>query len=203
MTGVEISRIKAEHVQVNTERSPHRSGYNTEWLNDDQFHPPVERAGPPPSCWVARSAAYKIEQLLFSLNGFTFWLENPTSRQSSCSCSVTYLRISETACVTGIRWIAASRRSCSVTTLKREKENQQTLLNAIDGLPDVLSLHRSINHQTILILDLPPVEGKSLQRIFSNFRNWFGISLLTFAAANCWQRYPCARYRINLSWRLM
>lgn len=61
---------------------------------------------------------YKMLQLLFSRNGLTFWLENPTSKQSSCSCSVTYLIISETAWVTGILWIAASRRSCSVTALK-------------------------------------------------------------------------------------
>lgn len=52
-------------------------------------------------------------QELFSRNGFTFWLENPTNRQSSCSCSVTYLTISAQACVTGIRWMDASRRSWS------------------------------------------------------------------------------------------
>lgn len=62
---------------------------------------------------------YKMLQLVFSLNGLTFWLEKPTSKQSSCSCSVTYLMISETAWVTGILWIAASRRNCSVTALKK------------------------------------------------------------------------------------
>lgn len=61
---------------------------------------------------------YKMAQLLFSLNGFTFWLEKPTSKQSSCSCSVTNFMISPTAWVTGMRWIAASRRSCSVTALE-------------------------------------------------------------------------------------
>lgn len=63
-------------------------------------------------------ASYKMLQLLFSRKGLTFWLEKPTNRQSSCSCSVTYLMMSFTACVTGIRCIAASRRNCSVTALK-------------------------------------------------------------------------------------
>lgn len=58
-------------------------------------------------------AVYRIWHELFSRNGLTFWLENPTSRQSSCSCSVTYLAISAHACDTGIRWIFASRRNCS------------------------------------------------------------------------------------------
>lgn len=58
-------------------------------------------------------AAYSIWHELFSRNGFTFWLENPTSKQSSCSCSVTYFAISAHACDTGIRWIFASRRNCS------------------------------------------------------------------------------------------
>lgn len=56
---------------------------------------------------------YKIWHELFSRNGLTFWLENPTSRQSSCSCSVTYFTISAHAWDTGIRWIFASRRNCS------------------------------------------------------------------------------------------
>lgn len=59
-------------------------------------------------------AHYKIWQELFSRNGLTFWLEKPTSRQSSASCSVTYLTISATAWVTGTRWIEASRLNCSV-----------------------------------------------------------------------------------------
>lgn len=188
--------IKAEHVQVNTERSPHWSGYNTEWLNDDQFHPSV----------VLGHSAYKIAQLLFSLNGLTFWLENPTSRQSSCSCSVTYLRISETAWVTGIRWIAASRRSCSVTTLKTTNaQNQQTLFNAIDGLPAAFAPppHYS-NNSNFRISPLAARKTRNfLQKNIFQFRISSGIFFLTFAAANCWQRYPCARYRINLSWRLM
>lgn len=58
-------------------------------------------------------SAQMILQELFSRNGLTFWLEKPTSRQSSCSCSVTYLTMSAAACVTGMRWMAASRRSCS------------------------------------------------------------------------------------------
>lgn len=56
---------------------------------------------------------YKIWHELFSRNGLTFWLEKPTNRQSSCSCSVTYLTISAHACDTGIRWMLASRRNCS------------------------------------------------------------------------------------------
>lgn len=57
---------------------------------------------------------YRIWQELFSRKGLTFWLEKPTSKQSSASCSVTYLTMSATACVTGTRWIAASRLNCSV-----------------------------------------------------------------------------------------
>lgn len=59
--------------------------------------------------------AYKMWHELFSRNGFTFWLENPTSKQSSCSCSVTYLIMSSHACETLIRWMDASRLNCSTT----------------------------------------------------------------------------------------
>lgn len=164
---------------------------------------PRPRAGPLPSCWVTRATAYKIEQLLFSLNGLTFWLENPTSRQSSCSCSVTYLRISETAWVTGILWIAASRRSCSVTTLKRstQKSVNITQRNGCSVFQFAPVLDQSSNNSNFR--NPPPRERVAIfsKRIFQ-FRSSLGISALTFAAANCWQRYPCARYRINLSWRL-
>lgn len=54
-------------------------------------------------------------QELFSRKGLTFWLENPTRRQSSCSCSLMYLTMSDTATETGIRLIAASLLNCSVT----------------------------------------------------------------------------------------
>lgn len=63
---------------------------------------------------LGEGLAYRMLQELFSRNGFTFWLEKPTSRQSSASCSVTYFTMSATACETVIRWMAASRRSCSV-----------------------------------------------------------------------------------------
>lgn len=53
-------------------------------------------------------------QLLFSRNGLFFCELKPTSRQSSCSCSLMNFMISITACETEIRLIAASRRSCSV-----------------------------------------------------------------------------------------
>uniref|UniRef100_A0A2M4D200 Putative secreted protein n=1 Tax=Anopheles darlingi TaxID=43151 RepID=A0A2M4D200_ANODA len=68
-------------------------------------------------CRFEAEEAYRMLQELFSRNGFTFWLENPTSRQSSASCSVTYFTMSATACDTVMRWIAASRRSCSVIAL--------------------------------------------------------------------------------------
>ena len=53
--------------------------------------------------------------MLFSRKGFDFCDEKPTSRQSSCSCSVMYFMMSSTALLTVIRFKAASRRSCSVT----------------------------------------------------------------------------------------
>jgi len=53
--------------------------------------------------------------VLFSRKGLDFCDENPTSRQSSCSCSVIYFIISSTALLTVIRFRAASRRNCSVT----------------------------------------------------------------------------------------
>lgn len=58
---------------------------------------------------------YKMLHGLFSRKGFTFWLENPTSKQSSCSCSVTYLMMSSHACDTFTRWMDASRLNCSTT----------------------------------------------------------------------------------------
>lgn len=58
---------------------------------------------------------YKMWHELFSRKGFTFWLENPTSKQSSCSCSVTYLMMSSQACDTFTRWMDASRLNCSTT----------------------------------------------------------------------------------------
>lgn len=58
---------------------------------------------------------YKTVQELFSLKGLTFWLENPTRRQSSCSCSLINRTMSATATDTGIRLIEASLLSCSVT----------------------------------------------------------------------------------------
>lgn len=54
-------------------------------------------------------------QVLFSRKGLDFWDEKPTSKQSSCSCSVMYFMMSSTALLTVIRFRAASRRSCSVT----------------------------------------------------------------------------------------
>lgn len=59
------------------------------------------------------SVLYRIWQELFSRNGFTFWLEKPTRRQSSCSCSVTYFTMSAQACDTGKRCMLASRRNWS------------------------------------------------------------------------------------------
>lgn len=57
---------------------------------------------------------YKILHEFFSRNGFTFWLENPFSRQSSLSCSSMYFIISWHACDTCMRGTFASRRSCSL-----------------------------------------------------------------------------------------
>lgn len=52
---------------------------------------------------------YSTVHELFSRKGFTFWLEKPTNKQSSCSCSVTYLTMSAQALDTGKRWLDASR----------------------------------------------------------------------------------------------
>lgn len=54
-------------------------------------------------------------QVLFSRKGLDFCDEKPTSKQSSCSCSVMYFMMSSTALLTVIRFRAASRRNCSVT----------------------------------------------------------------------------------------
>lgn len=90
----------------------------------------------------------------------------------------------------------------------RNAQSQQTLSNAIDGLLAAFAPppHYSSNNSNFRIS--PSRREKKSQfspKKHFPISHWIssGIFFLTFAAANCWQRYPCARYRINLSWRLM
>lgn len=80
---------------------------------------------------------------LFSRNGLTFWLVNPTNRQSSCSCSVTYLTMSAHACDTDIRWMDASRRSWSTMPRCCCKLVAIKSMTAVSDRPMVLILTRS------------------------------------------------------------
>lgn len=89
----------------------HYKNTNKDTIHDDYC------AGVAAAVCYPRSALYRILHELFSRNGFTFWLEKPTSKQSSCSCSVTYLTISAQACDTAIRCMDASRRSWSTILL--------------------------------------------------------------------------------------
>lgn len=79
-------------------------------------------------------------QGVFSLKGFTRWLENPTSKQSSCSCSLMYLMMSLTAIETGILFTAASLRSCSVTKRCCCRFETTMSINAVSDRPMVNNL---------------------------------------------------------------
>lgn len=80
---------------------------------------------------------YNSVQGVFSRNGLTLWLEKPTKRQSSCSCSVIYLMMSLTAKDTGIRLIAPSRRSCSVIQRCCWRFETTMSINAVSERPMV------------------------------------------------------------------
>lgn len=66
--------------------------------------------------WVVMKTitfSQRIEQEPFSRKGLDFGEQKPTSRQSSCSCSIMYFIRSSMALLTLTRFTAASRRNCS------------------------------------------------------------------------------------------
>lgn len=86
--------------------------------------------------------AYIKVQELFSRKGLILWLENPTRRQSSCSCSAMNLMMPATASDTGVLLIAASRRSCSVTALCCCNVDTTMSINAVSERPMLNNLLR-------------------------------------------------------------
>lgn len=103
---------------------------------------------------------------------------------------------------------------CSFATqLLRHHPKKYSSFKMIDQLPVALCLRKTIHQSNVMLFSTNKILiletfhdllEKSRKASFTKKKicGWsYFVSFLTFAAANCWQKYPCVRCLTNLWWR--